>query len=97
MNLINTPRVVSAKQPHNMYSLITVQLGIFGLLSLFSIFYYQIKLSLIQTDGFIRDVGFTLPILFIILSISDSYLLGHYTSLLFVFFGSFLYKESVAK
>ena len=40
-----------------------------------------------------RDEGILLPLFFMILMLSDSYLLGHFTSLLFVFFSSFIYKD----
>ena len=76
-----------------MYTLILVQLGIFGLISMFSIFYYQIKISLTQSNVFLRDLGLALPLLFLVIMYSDSYLLGHFTGLSFVFFSSFLYKD----
>ena len=88
----NSPEAPHANNPHNMYILVLVQLGIVGLLSMLSIFYYQIKLSFAQSNKFFRDVGFALPLMFLIIMLSDSYLLGHFTSLLFVFFSSFLYK-----
>jgi len=95
INQINTPQLPNATNPHNMYILITMQLGLIGLLSMLSIFYYQLKYSFNASNStmFIRDVGITLPLLFLVIMWSDSYLLGHYTSLLFVFFGSFLYKD----
>ena len=95
INQINTPELPNATNPHNMYILITMQLGLIGLLSMLSIFYYQLKYSFNASNStkFIRDVGITLPLLFLFLMLSDSYLLGHFTSLLFVFFGSFLYKD----
>jgi O-antigen ligase len=92
-NKLASPSVPNTSNPHNMYLLVQAQLGIFGLLSLLSIFYYQIKLSFSSSDKFIRDVGITLPLLFLLAMFSDSYLLGHYTSLVFVFFSSFLYKD----
>ncbi|MDB4099106.1 O-antigen ligase family protein [Candidatus Thioglobus sp.] len=79
--------------PHNMYVLILTQLGLIGLISMLSIFYYQIKLSFKSQNRFIRDAGITLPILFLALMWSDSYILGHFTTLMFVFFSSFLYKD----
>jgi O-antigen ligase len=79
--------------PHNMYVLIATQLGFVGLVSMLSIFYYQMKLSFRSQNRFIRDAGITLPLLFLVMMLSDSYLLGHYTSLMFVFFSSFLYKD----
>ena len=85
--------IPNTTNPHNMYILIVMELGIIGLISMLSIFYYQIKLSFNSSNRFIRDVGITLPFLFLVIMSSDSYLLGHYTTLMFVFFSSFLYKD----
>ena len=93
INLINTPQLPATDNPHNMYILILMQLGVVGLISFLSIFYYQIKLSFLSKDKFIRDLGITLPLLFLLIMWSDSYLLGHYTSLMYIFFSSFLYKD----
>jgi len=93
INSINTPNLPNITNPHNMYTLILVQLGLLGLISMISIFYYQIKLSQNSSVKFIQDLGITLPILFLVLMLSDSYLLGHYTTLMYVFFSSFLYKD----
>jgi O-antigen ligase len=94
INEINTPFLISTTNPHNMYILVLVQLGSIGLLSMLTIFYLQIKSSFYSSNKFIRDSGFTLPILFLVIMFSDSYLLGHYTTLLFVFFSAFFYKDS---
>ena len=93
INQVKSPTFPNATNPHNMYTLILVQLGLVGLFSLLSIFYYQIKLSFISSNKFIRDVGFILPVMYLVMMLSDSYLLGHYTTLMFVFFSSFLYKD----
>jgi len=93
ISLVNSPDGPYANNPHNMYALVLVQLGIVGLLSMLSIMYYQIKLSFAGPNKFFRHTGFALPILFLVIMWSDSYLLGHYTGLLFVFFSSFLYKD----
>jgi len=93
VNLRNTPEIAYSTNPHNMYTLVLVQLGIVGLLSMLAIFYYQIKIALTNKNAFFHDLGLTLPLIFLILMLSDSYLLGHYTSLLFVFFSSFLHKD----
>ena len=89
----NNLEIPTPTNPHNMYNLVLVQLGIVGLISLLSIFYYQIKLSFSSSNRFIRDVGITLPLLFMVIMFSDSYLLGHYTTLMFIFFSSFVYKD----
>ena len=93
VNQKNTPQLPNATNPHNMYILIFMQLGLIGLISFLMIFYYQIKLSFASTNKLIKDIGVSLPILFLIIMFSDSYLLGHFTSLMFVFFSSFLYKD----
>ena len=89
----NTPEVNTTVNPHNMYILVAVQLGLFGLLGMLLIFYQQIKFSLSAKIKINRDLGFVLPLLFLVIMFSDSYLLGHYTTILFVFFSSFLYKD----
>jgi O-antigen ligase len=93
INQINTPKVPTTTNPHNMYTLIAMELGVIGLISMLSIYYYQIKFSFNSSSRFIRDVGITLPLLYLVIMWSDSYLLGHYTTLMFVFFSSFLYKD----
>ena len=92
INQMNSPSMPNITNPHNMYVLVLVQLGFLGLLSMMSIIYYQIKLSFLETNKFFRDVGITLPLLFLVIMWSDSYLLGHFTTLMYVFFSSFLYK-----
>jgi O-antigen ligase len=93
INQINTPNLPNTSNPHNMFVLISAQLGLVGLISLLSILFFQIQLSFKSTSKYIRDVGVTLPIIFFVMMFSDSYLLGHYTSLFFIFFSSFLYKD----
>jgi O-antigen ligase len=92
-SLKNSPHGPYATNPHNMYLLILVQLGLIGLVSMLSIIFYQIKFSFSQTEMFSRNVGFALPCLFLLIMLSDAYLLGHFTGLLFIFFSSFLYKD----
>ena len=93
INQINSPELPNINNPHNMYTLVLIQLGLLGFFSFASIFYYQIKLSFRSSDKYIRDIGVTLPLLFLVIMFSDSYLLGHYTSLMYIFFSSFLYKD----
>ena len=93
INKINSPMMPDSENPHNMYILVLMQLGLVGLFSLLSIFYYQIQYSYNSSSKFIRDVGITLPILFLVLMWSDSYLLGHFTTLMYIFFSAFLYKD----
>jgi len=92
-NQINSPQVPTTTNPHNMYFLVLAQLGIVGLVSMLSIFYYQIKLSFNASNRFFKDLGIALPLMYLVIMWSDSYILGHYTTLVFVFFSSFLYKD----
>ena len=93
INQINSPQLPKTTNPHNMYTLVAMQFGLVGLVSMLSIFYYQIKLSFSSSNKLIQNLGLTLPIVFLVIMLSDSYLLGHFTTLVFVFFSSFLYKD----
>jgi O-antigen ligase len=93
INQINSPQLPKTTNPHNMYTLVAMQFGLVGLVSMLSIFYYQIKLSFSSSNKLIQNLGLTLPIVFLVIMLSESYLLGHFTTLFFVFFSSFLYKD----
>jgi len=93
VHIDNTPDVGLTVNPHNMYILTTVQLGLLGLASMLLIFYHQLKFALSSKIRIVKDLGVVLPMLFLVIMWSDSYLLGHYTTILFVFFSSFLYKD----
>ena len=79
--------------PHNMYLLVLAQLGILGLASLAWIFYLQFKIALSSSNQFVRHVGVAMPIFFLVIMWSDSYLLGHFTGNLFILFSSFIYSN----
>ena len=93
INQINSPKLPNSTNPHNMYILILMQLGMVGLISLLTIFYYQLQISVKSQDNSLRRIALTLPIMFLVMMLSDSYLLGHFTTLMYVFFSSFLYKD----
>ncbi|WP_416695845.1 O-antigen ligase family protein [Candidatus Pseudothioglobus sp. Uisw_050_01] len=94
VSIMNANRdFIRTDNPHNMYNLVVIQFGLLGLLSFLSIFYYQIKQSFQSPSRFMRDVGITLPLLFLLIMFGESYLLGHYTTLLYVFFSSFIYND----
>jgi O-antigen ligase len=94
ISIVNNNRdFIRTDNPHNMYNLVLVQLGLLGLLSFLSIFYFQIKQSFSSPSRFMRDVGVTLPLLFLVIMFAESYLLGHYTTLLYIFFSSFVYND----
>jgi O-antigen ligase len=93
INLVNSPAVKSTVQPHNMYLYVQAQLGIIGLVSLLWIFFTQVKIALASNNLFNHNVGVALPVLFLLIMLSDTYLLGHFTSNLFILFSSFIYSN----
>ena len=93
VNIKNSPDVSLTVNPHNMYILTTVQLGLLGLIIMLSMFYHQFKFAVTSKITVVRDLGVALPMLFLVIMWSDSYLLGHFTTILFIFFSSFLYKD----
>jgi O-antigen ligase len=95
INLINSPNVINTVQPHNMYILILSQLGLFGFTSFIMIFYYQFSTALFSRNSITSTIGIALPLLFLIIMWSDSYLLGHYTGNLFILFSSFIYSNNL--
>ncbi len=93
-NNIISPNIKNTINPHNMYIFELVELGILGLLAMLSIFFYQIKYARNSSIPLIRNFGVMLPILFMIMMFSESYLLlVPTTSYLFVLFSAILYKD----
>ena len=92
VNREKTPNVVTAKQPHNMYLLEMAQFGLIGLAVLLYIFYTQISFAGTEKDHMRKRVGIFLPLFFMVIMLSDSYLLGHHTTNLFILFSAFLYR-----
>ena len=93
INMIRTPIMNNPTNPHNMYILVTTQLGLVGLISFLSIFYFQFKFAFQSKNIFVKNTGFALPAMFLVVMLSDSYLLGHFTTLMFIFFSAILYKD----
>ena len=88
----NSPDAEVHGHPHNMYLFEMVQFGLFGLISLLSILYFQLRFAWKETNMLRSKAGIALPLLFSVIMLSDSYLLGHFTTMLFVFFSAFLYR-----
>jgi O-antigen ligase len=93
VNARNTPELQPTIQPHNMYALEAVQFGILGLLSLISILYAQIRQALKTNNQFQKNLGMSIPLLYAVIMLSDSYLRGHFTTMLFVYFSSLAYAD----
>jgi O-antigen ligase len=93
INQLRSPDVKGTVHPHNMYLFVQAQLGLVGLIGLLWIFATQFRFALQSREVFVRHAGVALPLLFMVIMLSDSYLLGHYTSNLFILFSSFLYNK----
>jgi len=92
-NKLHTPEATLTVNPHNMYLLIFSQLGLVGVFSLLIIFYYAYKSSEKSKDSFIAKSGKGFILLFIFMLSTESYLLGHFTTFLFVYFSSHLFRD----
>ena len=54
----------------------------------------KLQLTVEALDNKLENhIGIAMPIFFLVIMFSDSYLLGHFTSNLFVLFSSFLYSN----
>jgi len=96
ISMIFSPGTRDTVNPHNMYILVMAQNGILGLLSFLLIFYNQYK----EIRGNFFQSNTIAPgilIFFIFINFSDSYLLGHFITFLFVFFSSFCFKSNNVK
>ena len=91
-----SPNIPLPANPHNNYILVLVQFGIVGLLVFLSIFYTQIR-SFVRTPSSFeyKPLKLILPVMFMVICLSDTYLWGHHTQALFALFSGILYSEEV--
>lgn len=92
INQARTPSMPNTVNPHNMYVLVGAQLGLAGLGLLLAIFYTQIRQALRMRNQPNNALALGLPLIFLAIMLSDAYLLGHFTTLLFIYLSSFIYK-----
>jgi len=89
----NTPDLPTTVNPHNMYLIVLSQLGIFGFSFFVMMFYYQFKSSLSTKENFYKNIGVGVVFFYLVIMFSDSYLLGHFTTILYVFLSSIIYRN----
>ncbi len=94
INEQKSPEVKSTGHPHNFYIFTLVQFGIVGLLFLLAIFFTLAKIAYRTDDGY-RGVRYVFILLFLTIMLSDSYLLGHYTTLFFAYVAALLFGGRV--
>ena len=77
--------------PHNQYILSSVQLGLVGLASLLALFVTQLWLAWKSKDDW-GKVRLAFPVFFMVVNLTESYLLIHETGILFSLLCAVLYK-----
>jgi len=79
------------KHPHNNFIFIIIELGLIGLLSLLSIFYFHLKQFCISKEK--TFIKFVLPTFFLFIMLFDNYFLNHNTLALFCLFSFIFYSN----
>lgn len=93
INTERTPNIITTSNPHNNYLLIMVQFGIVGLIVFINIFYQQIRFFFTSPPDEYRVLRLILPVMFMVICLSDSYLFGHHTQAMFALFSGVLYRN----
>jgi len=93
MNSMLSPRLVATDNPHNQYFLVLCQFGILGFVALLMIFVMQIRQAFTVDDGFKR-IRLAFPLFFLLIMLSESYLIVNETGFLFSLFSAVLYKKN---
>lgn len=91
INSVSSPNMVATDNPHNQYIFVLCQFGLLGLVSLLSIFYAQVRQVFTVDDGF-RKIRLALPVFFLIIMLSESYLVVYETGFAFSLFSAVFYK-----
>lgn len=91
INLRYSPRMVATDNPHNQYILVLCQFGLMGLTALLSIFFLQIRAALQSRDD-LRRLRMALPVLFLTIMLTESYLIVYETGFFFSLFSAVLFK-----
>lgn len=95
MNSMISPRMVATDNPHNQYFLVMCQLGVLGLAALLGMFAMQMRSAFAGEDPY-RRVRLAFPLFFLLIMLSESYLIVSETGFLFSVFSAVLYKEESA-
>ncbi|MDY0350865.1 MAG: O-antigen ligase family protein [Desulfobulbaceae bacterium] len=91
VNARRSPGMLVTDNPHNQYVLVLSHLGLVGLVSLLAVFAVQVRQAFVTRDG-LQRMRLALPVLFLLIMMSESYLLVFETGFLFSLFSGVLYK-----
>ncbi len=89
-----SPHMPATDNPHNQYILASVQLGLVGLVSLLALFATQLWLAWKSTDDW-GKLRLAFPVFFLVVMLTESYLLVHETGILFSLCCAVLYKKTL--
>ena len=92
VNWQTSPTMVATDNPHNQYVLVLCQFGLIGLASLLTIFLLQVRAALRSGDGLHR-LRLALPVLFLTIMLTESYLIVYETGFFFSLFSAVLFKD----
>jgi len=95
INLQASPGVPTTDNPHNEYIVIAVQLGLFGLLSMLSLFFVQIYQAGQITDGWER-IRLAFPLFFLTIMLTDSYLNTSGSGFMFSLCSAIFFKSKLS-
>jgi O-antigen ligase len=96
VNMQFSPMMVATDNPHNQYVLVLCQLGIIGLAALLAIFSLQIRAALLR-DDLLRRLRLALPVLFLTIMLTESYLIVFETGMFFSLFSAVLFKDEACQ
>lgn len=92
MNRILSPQLVATDNPHNQYFLVLCQLGLLGFVSLLGIFLMEIRQAFTGEHAW-KNIRLAFPLFFLLIMLSESYLIVYETGFLFSLISAVLYKN----
>ncbi len=92
VNEQRSPHIRPTDNPHNQYVLMAARLGLLGLFSLFLLLYVQFRAAL-QTSSPWRHLLVAFPVFYMVIMLTESYLVVYETGFLFSLFAAVLYKK----
>ena len=95
VNREKSPASIATDNPHNQYVLVTVMVGIPGILALLTVFAVMFRQAFVIQDN-LQRVRFAFPLFFLTIMLTESYLKVYETGFFFVLLAAVLYKKKPA-
>ncbi len=95
VNEQHSPHIGPTDNPHSQYVLMATRLGVLGLLSLVMLLYSQFREAL-RIGEPRRHLLIAFPVLFMVIMLTESYLVVYETGFLFSLFSAVLYKKETS-